>query len=598
MIEATFNAAQVVKRFERERRAQRDRDVTMQQLSLVRQGKMSEVAPSVFPDSGPWQEPVIANMIDVAARDTAEMIAPLPTISCRSAAMVRQADQDRADKRTKIVQAIVTSSNLQVQMYTGADDYATYGFLPGIVERDGSNDQTMIRLLDPRGCYYTKDRFGRVLELFSVREVTGGDVCELYPDAAGALRTEYPHGKHEDAKLELLSVHNAQYDALILICGGKPIVLSEIPNRLKKCMARVAERPGEVRGQYDDVLWVQLAKAQFAMLGLQAAHDAVNAPIAVPDDVSDIPLGPGAVIPSVNPAAIGKVDLNVPREVYTQQSLFDSEQRVGSRYPEVRTGNTDSSVITGRGVQALMGTMDTQIRTAQAVLARLLVELFSLSLEHEERVYGKRKRVMNGDITGVQFKVEYVPVKDINGDYTVGVQYGLMAGLDPNRWLVFGLQAMNGGLVSKDYVRRQMPTDLDPEGEEKLIDLERLREASFQAFAGYAQAIPVLAQQGQDPGAIMQKVAEVIKLRERGKTIDQAISEVFPPPEPAPEAAPGMEGGGGPGGGLNPSGLMTGVAPGQAGEMAGGRPDLQMMLSKLQGDNAQMSVSSSTRKAF
>ncbi len=37
-------------------------------------------------------------------------------------------------------------------------------------------------------------------------------------------------------------------------------------------------------------------------------------------------------------------------------------------------------------------------------------------------------------------------------DYTVEVRYGLMAGLDPSRALIFSLQAMGGDLVSREFV--------------------------------------------------------------------------------------------------------------------------------------------------
>lgn len=584
----------------RAKRRRWERDLTMSQIRLVREGRMSDVAPGLFPDAGPWQEPIIANMIDVAARDTAEMIAPLPTVSCKSPSMIRQSDQDRADTRTKIVQAIACNSDLQVQMYTGADNYISYAFLPGVVETDYERDLTTIRLLDPLGTYFDEDRFGRLVTLYNCRRICAGDAADLYPEVARAARYEKGDG-WADHDLELLTVWT-KTETVVMVLGLKnPMPLSVFENKVGKILARVAKRPGPLRGQFDDVLWVQLAKAQFAALGMQAAHDSVNSPLAVPDDVNDIPLGPGSIISSNNPGAIGKVNLNVPREVYTQQSLFDSEQRIGSRYPETRTGNVDASVITGRGVQALEGTLDNQVRTAQAVLADWMVELFSLALEYEEARYGSRKRSANGTNSGVPFKVDYVPSNDIRGDYTVSVRYGLMAGLDPSRWLVFGLQAQNGGLVSKDFLRREIPADFDPEEQERLIDLERLNEAGFQALAGYAQAIPVIAQGGQDPAEVVAKLVAVAKLRERGSSIVQALEKVFPLLQEQPQA-PGMPGEAGPGGGtpdgLSANGLLRGVAPGQAGEMPGGRPDLLMALSRLDSSgNPSMSVSTSTRRA-
>ena len=204
-------------------------------------------------------------------------------------------------------------------------------------------------------------------------------------------------------------------------------------------------------------------------------------------------------------------------------------------------------------------------------------------------------------MNGTPFEVRYTPATDIKGDTSVDVQYGLMAGLDPNRWLVFGLQARAEKLISRDYLRRQMPADLDAGDEERKVDIEDYREALKQALAGYAQAIPVLAQQGQDPREILGVLTTIIEDRQKGKPIEESIANAFQPPEPpAPEpGADGGEGGDQPPYGLGPTGLLKGVAPGQAGMAPGGRPDLQMMLAGLDArGQAQVSAGVSRRVAF
>jgi hypothetical protein len=206
---------------------------------------------------------------------------------------------------------------------------------------------------------------------------------------------------------------------------------------------------------------------------------------------------------------------------------------------------------------------------------------------------------MRGNNDGTPYEIKYKPSRDIKGDYTVDVQYGLMAGLDPNRALVFGLQARGDKLISRDFLRRQMPFALDASEEEQKVDIEEMRDALKTAVAGYAQSIPALAQNGQDPGEVLERVAEIIVGREKGKPIEKIVTEAFAPPEPTPEELammeqeaamqqgmgmdPGMGGGGG-GGGLNPDGTMRGVAPGQQGMGPGGRPDLNVLLASLGSD--------------
>lgn len=592
----------VVSRFARLKARYSERDTRMAQVLAVREGRMSDIAPDMFPDTGPFQEPITANMIDVAARDLAEMIAPLPAVNCHTSHMVKDSDQRRADVRTKIVQGYISTSDLQTQMFTGADWYLTYGFLVGKVEIDPSRKSPIIRLLDPMGSYPEIDRFGRCTALFQRILVDPDDLCELYPEHAHAVEEHFK--LRSRTMVEVVSYHDAKSDLMVVpeIDGG--LVLMNEKNPVGKCLVKVARRPGpSVRGQFDDVLFVQLAKARFALLAMEAAHKAVQAPLVVPTDVANMPLGPDAVIRTANPAGVGRVRLDVPREAFAEQQNLDQELRTGTRYPEVRTGNTDSSVITGRGVQALMGTMDTQVRTAQAILSRWLRELFSTALEADEAIWPNVRKTLEGVVNGTPFEVTYTPSKDIKGDTTVDVQYGLMAGLDPNRWLVFGLQARAEKLISRDYLRRQMPADLDAGDEERKVDIEDYREALKQALAGYAQAIPVLAQQGQDPREILEVLTTIIADRQKGKPIEESIANAFQPAEP-PAPEPGAEGGeGGDGGqppyGLGPTGLLKGVAPGQAGMAPGGRPDLQMMLAGLDArGQAQISAGVSRRVAF
>ena len=77
--------------YERYRRSFDDRDQRMNQVLQVRQGKMRDVYPDLFPD-GPFENPIVANMVDIAARDIAEVIAPLPSFSCTSTVSCTHAD--------------------------------------------------------------------------------------------------------------------------------------------------------------------------------------------------------------------------------------------------------------------------------------------------------------------------------------------------------------------------------------------------------------------------------------------------------------------------------------------------------------------------
>ncbi len=135
-----------------------------------------------------------------------------------------------------------------------------------------------------------------------------------------------------------------------------------------------------MRGQFDDVLGIQLLRNRFALLAMEATEKAVQSPLIVPDDVNEFQFGGDGVIRTKNPAGVRRVELPVSGSLFNEQAVLQNELRMGTRYPESRTGNLDASIITGQGVQALMGGFDTQVKSAQAILASTLKTVILLLL--------------------------------------------------------------------------------------------------------------------------------------------------------------------------------------------------------------------------
>jgi hypothetical protein len=592
--------------YDRTRRMYDDRDTRMNQVLLVRQGKMRDVYPDLFPD-GPFENPIVANMVDIAARDLAEVIAPLPAFNCNSTSMVSETARKKADKREEIVNGIVDFSDLQSQMFNAADRYVTYGFVCAQVEIDEVEKMPRIRFLDSIGTYPIIDRYGRVTGMFQRINKPTQELMSQYPEIAHLIYDK----NNQSTMSEVVRYHDKDQDVLFLPQRSY-LILDKAVNPIGKVLVRAVRRPSiddQSRGQFDDVLAIQVAKARYALLSLEAATKAVQAPIAMPQDVQEIALGPDAIMRSSKPNEIRRVPLEIPSSTFQQQHVLESELRLGARFPETRTGNSDASIITGRGVQALMGGFDTQIKTAHSMFARAFTELLALCLEVDEILFANEQKELKGIFNGTPYDITYKPSKDIAGDYTVDVQYGLMAGLDPNRALVFGLQARGDKLISRDFLRRQMPFNFNATQEEEKVETEELRDAMKQAIASYAQAIPALVTQGQDPANILRQLSTVISERQKGTAIEIAIQKAFQPENPPPGAAPAevspemsgqpgeaMPGAGQPSqpgqlpAGLNPTGRMQGVAPGQINP--GGRPDIQTLLAGLN-SNGQANLQSS-----
>ena len=320
------------------------------------------------------------------------------------------------------------------------------------------------------------------------------------------------------------------------------LVLERAANLLDELPIALAIRPGvdsdeNQRGQFDDIMWVQVARARMATFQLEAAQKSVQAPFALPSDVNVIEIGPDATIRSANPEKIRRVALDIPAGVFQETGALDQELRVGSRYPQGRLGQQSGSIVTGRGVEALMGGFDTQVKTAQAVFAETFRHVMSLCFKMDEKLFGDVKKEVRGVTAGAPYEISYVPSKDIAGDYWVDVSYGMMAGLDPNRALVFGLQARGDKLISRDFLRRQMPWDMNVTQEEEKVEVEELRDSLMQAMASYAQALPAMAAQGQDPTKILTAMAAVIKGRQAGDSIEDLVVAAFAPPPISPEEA-------------------------------------------------------------
>ena len=558
----------------------------MANVLAVRRGEMAQVFPDMFPTDMPHA--MVANFIDVAARDLAEVLAPLPSINCSTTNITSDRARAFADKRSMIANNYIYNSRLQTQMYPGADQYFTYGFLPIHVEPDWDSDMPRIRVEDPTGVYYERDRFGRLISYAKRYKKTIGELANEFPEYERAILGEFGYEQNLNAEVEVIRYMDKN-TILLYVPSRKNLVLSQANNPVGKMTVLIAERPSidaQPRGQFDDVLFVQLARARFANLAMEAAEKSIQAPLVVPDDVMDLPMGPDAIIRTTQPNGVGRVRLDIPAATFQEQSALQSELRLGARYPEGRTGNIDASVITGQGVQALLGAFDSQVKAAQTVIAEILEDVLKLCFEMDELLFNKEKSV-RGVAQGTPYELKYMPSKDIKGDTSVEVRYGLMAGLDPSRALIFSLQALGADLVSKDFIRRELPWAVNVTMEEQRIEIEKMRGNLTAAITASAQAIPAMVAQGQDPTKLIQNIADVIERRRKGDSIEAAALAVFQvetPEQPMqPEMAP--PGTQGPVEQAPPSpaapGQPSGGAPQQQGAPAGAPQDLGSILAGM-----------------
>jgi hypothetical protein len=593
-----LTAIQVADKVSKLRMAARDRDMRNKNVRSIRSGDVDTIKPGAMPDA--WSHPIVANLIDTTARDMSETMGVMPSINCNAGIITSAAAKKFSGKRTKIahywVQRSLLPSGKQVEW---CDSYITYGMGVYCVEPDFDNKMPMIRVENPIGVYPEWDLFGRLRSYTRIWYEEAITLVAKYPMLRKLLQGNNTSG---DAGWASRDIEIAKYidgDQMILyLPSHSDWVIQQMPNPMGKVTISIGVRPGfdkEIRGAFDDAVWVQLAKGRMALLGLEATEKTVRAPLAVPRDVQRMTFGDDAIIRTDSPDKIRRVGLDMPQAAFQEQQNLEQELYKAVRYNEARSGSIDASIITGKGVQALMGNFNMVITTGQQVCSEALRKAIEMAFEMDEKLWPNDQKTIRGMVNGTPFEESYIPVKDIKGVHTVDITYGFAAGQDPARAIVALLQLRGDQLVSRDFVQRQLPMDIDIVQLQTQIDNEQITDAIKQGLMAYLQQIGNLASQGQDPSNLLREAAQVIKLREKGTPLHEAVLEAFTPKQPPPGQAPGQppggppgppQGPGGPGGpppGTEQSGLPQGVAPGQAGQGPGGRADLMSLLAGMSG---------------
>lgn len=586
----------VSRRVEALRRDAQERDARHQTVYDARAQKLNNIAPGSMPDA--WPRPIVANAIDTASRQLSENLAPLPSINCAPGVITSERQKKFVAKKTKIAYSYITDGKLRKHMPTGCDWYLMYGAMPLVVEPDFAAGRPRIRIDNPMKHYAQYDLGGKVISYTKVWREKASQLAAKFPEHAKAIMGgDRPYGQQTGGDAELELVKYCDKDSYVLYMPERSnLVLMDTPNLFGKCPVAIAEKPkwdDTERGQFDDVIWPMQARNRMAMLGLQATQQTVRAPLAVPTDVQRISMGDDAVIRTNSPEKIRRVGTDMPQAAWQQEAILAQEVMKGTRTPASATGDVDASIITGRGVDALNGGYDIQVATGQLMIGCALEEALELAFEMDEKFWPDSKKSISGVINGTPFEETYTPAKDIKGNYRVSVSYGFASGMNPNQALVFLLQLRGDQLVSRDFVQRQLPMDIDVSMLQAEVDKEQTTDALKQGVFAMLASIGIMTQQGMDPTTLLTQAAQLIELRERMPMHEAVLTAFKPEPQPAP--APGAPPGspeaalGGPGG---PPGMPPGAAPGQAQMGPGGEADLMSMLAGLtSGGRPSMSTS-------
>lgn len=600
------------RRYEQMRGKFTTRDTNMYLVEMVRNGRMHEIAgmQQYFSDELPRS--VTANLVRTAAEDLRNVMGTLPALDCASGNGIAATDKRRSVTKNRIGRDIWKQSKLETEFVNFADYYNSYGFAVFHVEIDRNRQMPIIRVENPRNFYYLKDRWGNLAEVAHVHDIPLDELCHLFPEAAGRLKEGY--NPASQGTVQVVRYTHRDSGTVMFVPSHKNLVLASAPSVIDGELPYfVVEQPSLTDipgGRFDETVFIQYAKVLMAQYIFRAAERSINAPMVLPRDVGNVEEGVDSHIFTDNwRPGMGIMSLNVPREVMAYSETLEAEAKESAGYPDARNGRINASIVTGRGVEALMGTFDTQVKTAQMLFKSALEDATSYAFKAYTKFFPNKTRTISGIDNGQSYRVNFTPAKDIGSDYEVNCTYGFMLGNSPAQAVMMLLQFQNGDLLSRESVQKKLPWDIDVDTENRQIHVQRLNDSILAGVAAYSQSLGILLQQGMNPTQVFDPIVKLIKARQSGKELAEAALEAFTPPEPEESAVGAMgsdpmagaeQAGAAPGGdpmaaaaaGLMPSGLMRGVAPGQAGMSPGGLPAILNTAASLRGDQGRPEMNS------
>jgi hypothetical protein len=323
------------------------------------------------------------------------------------------------------------------------------------------------------------------------------------------------------------------------------------------------------QSQWHHVVGLMAMMAKLNLLALIAGEDNVFAPIVINGELKGNTWETGRF--SVNELEPGstaqKLRNENHQELFMQIDRLERQLRIGGQYDvgqdaEVRR----SGFITGAGQRELQGAMNANVAEYHSVVADANQMVDSKRLEWDERMHKDKKKKVYVLSGGQEFTENYVPSKDINGNYRSRRIYGMMATWDDNSKIVAGLQLLQGGIIDRLTMQENLHGLDDVAQVNDRIHKDRAEEDMY-------TALQQLAAQN-DPRAL----ATLVEISEDPQNRAEILRKFFTPqqPEMSPEEQQMMGGMGLPGGeGLIPE------AP----------PDVQTVLSQMeQGGGVQGGV--------
>jgi hypothetical protein len=531
------------------------------------------------------------NLIQVGLEDTAEAASLKPTVRVIPSGP-SQRKKDQAALMERAAMAYMDRSQYELLSIKTLQDIIAFGFSAWTVVRNPESGAPEIQWRDPRFCYpepgwtpmdsvrtclfartvylrqLPKEYQAKIEEAMNNPKTPYGDRTVQMADRKVTIieqvGEEYTDivGQYEMAAIGGLS--NAGNRPVSSAC---PVMLERIENPARICPVVIPQRvtlDGEPRGQFDQAIPVLKAHVRLMALVLDYSDQAVYSDMWAKDVIGHVPMGGGSYIQLGPNGAIGRVPPAVSSlQVDQSLDMLVSNIHLGGRWPKTRPGEIDQAIASAKFVEATAGMMNTVIRTLHLIMGRALSQALRIAFKLDAEK--PRKRMIAGVLRNQQF-LDAFDTSDIDLEAEIKVDYGIGLGRDPAQTMVLGIQGMQTGLFSTEFVQENFEGLQDVTRERARIDGQQFRDMMMARLL-----------QGLQDGSIPDSaLVEIAKQRAAGADIIELFRKyVVEPKQEAEDAAIPS--------GLGAPSAQPGLPPGTGGPQPPPPPDAAGLLGGLLG---------------
>ncbi len=115
-------------------------------------------------------------------------------------------------------------------MYSGADWYLTYGFIPFIVELDEEAKLPRIRIENPIGAYPEFDRYGRCVAFAKRYTLTLGELVSQFPEYDNILLGGMGYKQDLNGQIEMIRYYDKDQSVVYVPARDLAEVMAPLPS--------------------------------------------------------------------------------------------------------------------------------------------------------------------------------------------------------------------------------------------------------------------------------------------------------------------------------------------------------------------------------